>query len=660
QTMPQNSEVPQMQFTPQNGEVPQMQTMPQNSEIPQMQFTPQDSEIPQMQFTPQNGEVPQMQTMPQNSEVPQMQFTPQNGEVPQMQTMPQNSEVPQMQFTPQNSEVPQTQIMPQNSEILQTQFVPQNGETSRVQDEPHDSEIPQPPKMQLMPQGENDLEISEILIQPEFTQNVQETVSDKLSDSSERFEIPVMQPDADTLSDKPADVRDQKVSENTPDSPDVLNNTADPAYTSDVPGQYGKVQTGQGMYIANAPDAEKSVQHENFQHTENNYEASEKQPVDNKESDLFGMPFMYSRDSENAVFTDNPLAKQFEDIFSVLTPKLNSYSSDKQSKGFTMDLMNAMGDERKVKDSFDFSESVIKADPFQLAGLLDFVSTGMGIPPAADMTGSEMLKNIQNVPAPDAGTGRIVFDPEEMIRSGEMEIVSYVPADKNAQSGMSQENMSQSGEKTIDFARTMKSVRDNVRPKYSDEEELVSEVSQMTVEDMDRSAERIDISFERAYAELEMNKAKYGSADEQLFKGISENLSKGKSEFTVKLRPEGLGEILVKLVSEDGGKTVLSMVASSAKTAALLNRDLASLQTSLSQHDVEIENNSVRTAETVMAASSSFSQYDERRQDEGRQQNQFRELRKKIGDISLVNPSFEGETEADIKPDLNPALNITI
>ncbi len=341
----------------------------------------------------------------------------------------------------------------------------------------------------------------------------------------------------------------------------------------------------------------------------------------------------------------NAMTQKLTDIFGIITPE----------------LMN--NDERDRKDSFDFSENVIKADPLQLAGLLDFISTGTGIPEATDISDSQLFKNISESGAMERISERSLFDPEDMIRSGEMEILSYKPAETMQKPVLPKpQNMLENDEKTIDFARTMKSVRENVMPVISDEDDEVKpEIVLMTAEDMNNTAEKIDISFDRAYAEYELNKAKYASADKQLFDGISKNLQKGRSEFTVKLKPEGLGEILVKLVSEDGGKAILSMVTSSAKTAQLLNRDLPMLQSSLNQHNVEIEDNSVKTLETVTASQqSAFTQYDERRQDEGAQQNQFRKIRKKLGNLSVGNVSYENESESISVSAVDSALNITI
>lgn len=396
---------------------------------------------------------------------------------------------------------------------------------------------------------------------------------------------------------------------------------------------------------------------------------SEKLGIVNNNSTVLNNKIMAVNNAQNE---NANLSDKLADIFSVVSPEIIKASAGESGiinnqRKFVIDLLSELNNDEERRDIFDFSESVVKVDPLQLAGLLDVISTGMGIPQAMDVSDNALFKNIDSANAAEKVSGKIIFDPKEMIETGEMEIVSYVPAESKAENKAqkdSQEsnNFTENGEKTIDFARTMKSVKENVKPIVDDDEteKTVDVNPALTAEDMNNIAKKVDISFDRAYAELEMNKVKYGSADQQLFKGIAENLKRGRSEFTVKLRPEGLGEILVKLVSDDGGKTILSMIASSEKTAQLLNRDLASLQSSLNEHNVEIENNGVKTVENVNSSTTSFSQYDERRQDEANQQNQFRHLKSKLGNISVGKASFDNETEPTISNSVDSVLNITI
>jgi len=270
---------------------------------------------------------------------------------------------------------------------------------------------------------------------------------------------------------------------------------------------------------------------------------------------------------------------------------------------------------------------------------------------------NENLKSISSVQS----NQNTAFNPEELLKSGEMEIVSYTPAGSGQGSDalMSDENQDGSdSNNVIDFYRTLKSVKESTGTEKTQKSE---NTVNFNVDDMHKYAENIDISFDRVSAETSMNKAEFDSVEKQLTDGISENLDKGNGEFTVKLKPEGLGEILVKLVQSNEGKMLLTMVASSEKTADILNKDLSSLQSSLNQHNVEIANNSVETAKSVMPLESTFNQYDERRQDEGNQQQQFRNLKSKVKESSAVdNISYDTTIGIIDNRVLDKALNITI
>ncbi len=67
-----------------------------------------------------------------------------------------------------------------------------------------------------------------------------------------------------------------------------------------------------------------------------------------------------------------------------------------------------------------------------------------------------------------------------------------------------------------------------------------------------------------------------------------QNLTTAKNEFTVKLSPEGLGDITVKMV-DAAGKLSLVLTASSYETARLLNAEMATLQSALRPFQPEAE-----------------------------------------------------------------------
>ena len=104
----------------------------------------------------------------------------------------------------------------------------------------------------------------------------------------------------------------------------------------------------------------------------------------------------------------------------------------------------------------------------------------------------------------------------------------------------------------------------------------------------------------------------------QVKTGIKENLLQGKNEFVVKLKPDGLGEITVKLVEADS-KITLSIVTSSPQVAKLINGELAGLRETLRPLNADVhEVVSQADASYAAAQNGQFSQ-----QDMGRQFQQF-------------------------------------
>ncbi|MCI8441165.1 MAG: hypothetical protein HFG27_01340 [Provencibacterium sp.] len=75
---------------------------------------------------------------------------------------------------------------------------------------------------------------------------------------------------------------------------------------------------------------------------------------------------------------------------------------------------------------------------------------------------------------------------------------------------------------------------------------------------------------------------------EQIRTGIREGLLQGKSEFVVRLKPEGLGEITVRLTEGTDGSMTLNLTASTAQTAKLLNQELTGLREALRPYGTEV------------------------------------------------------------------------
>ena len=107
---------------------------------------------------------------------------------------------------------------------------------------------------------------------------------------------------------------------------------------------------------------------------------------------------------------------------------------------------------------------------------------------------------------------------------------------------------------------------------------------------------------------------------EQITDGVKANLNLEKTEFTVKLNPESLGELTLKLV-EENGKMVLDITAASESTAKLLNGDLTALRESLGNINLEIREVTVQAPETV---DESIAQFNMTSQQFSEQQRAFR------------------------------------
>lgn len=80
----------------------------------------------------------------------------------------------------------------------------------------------------------------------------------------------------------------------------------------------------------------------------------------------------------------------------------------------------------------------------------------------------------------------------------------------------------------------------------------------------------------------------------QTLEGLGKGISSGKNEFVVRLKPEGLGEITVKL-AEEGGRISINLIASNENTSKMLSGELASLKASLELGGTKLESIQVQS-----------------------------------------------------------------
>lgn len=136
------------------------------------------------------------------------------------------------------------------------------------------------------------------------------------------------------------------------------------------------------------------------------------------------------------------------------------------------------------------------------------------------------------------------------------------------------------------------------QPQQSDKDEIDVDKLQNELTKLDKTAP-FEIRFKPAG-----NTADTKVLD-QIKDGIKQNISLGKSEFVIKLKPETLGEITVKLV-EEAGKTTLTITAAKEMTAKLINNDLDALKAAVAPMKVEVHDAVVSTNETANGSMQQF------------------------------------------------------
>jgi len=152
---------------------------------------------------------------------------------------------------------------------------------------------------------------------------------------------------------------------------------------------------------------------------------------------------------------------------------------------------------------------------------------------------------------------------------------------------------------------------------YSDAITKVKEMLASTGTNSDDSGDDVDVDV----LQSELIKSKVTTPFELSFKttektsdsnllnqvstSIKQNFSLGKNEFTIKLKPEALGEITIKIV-EEAGKSTLSITTASAQTAKLINNDLAALKQAIAPLNVHVSEAVTHTNESQQGSMQQF------------------------------------------------------
>ena len=142
---------------------------------------------------------------------------------------------------------------------------------------------------------------------------------------------------------------------------------------------------------------------------------------------------------------------------------------------------------------------------------------------------------------------------------------------------------------------------------YEARQKLASMASERMSEPIDVDALQAQVDARRFEPAVNVQKAEQASQPEarnileQLKTGIQENYAANRDEFVVKLKPDGLGEITVKLVQKENS-IALSILASSPQVARLISNEVAALQNALRPLQAEVTQISVAPQAAEAAA----------------------------------------------------------
>ena len=118
---------------------------------------------------------------------------------------------------------------------------------------------------------------------------------------------------------------------------------------------------------------------------------------------------------------------------------------------------------------------------------------------------------------------------------------------------------------------------------------------------------RPEINAESLKATGQMHEQTAGLTS-QIKTGIADNLLQGKQEFVIKLQPDGLGEITVRLSENAGEATMLHLQTANAETAKLINNDLNSLRDAMKPLQIVVESAQPQQTENGTAQNGSQQQ----------------------------------------------------
>ncbi|WP_394925103.1 flagellar hook-length control protein FliK [uncultured Robinsoniella sp.] len=239
----------------------------------------------------------------------------------------------------------------------------------------------------------------------------------------------------------------------------------------------------------------------------------------------------------------------------------------------------------------------------------------------------------------------------EDIRSGEAgrpagEVMSVVYKEGEAAAPKEQDaqNFSGLGKKSEENAESDKPVRAEEKPGF---QELQKRVDSGMYLDQNRVISKN--LYGNTGIQKTLGEQQGASLLNQVKSGIEQGIQKELQHFTIKLKPEGLGEIIVNMVSS-GGKISMSIGVTNAEAQKLLSSELANLKEALQPYNAQVQE--IYHNDTGSMAFTNYQQsfYQQQNQMSGRshyvrQDGSEEEDIYEVGSDMGLTPTYSGDTE---------------
>lgn len=218
-------------------------------------------------------------------------------------------------------------------------------------------------------------------------------------------------------------------------------------------------------------------------------------------------------------------------------------------------------------------------------------------------TPNSMINSTMQQTTANASENRGIASSDETVELMEMfnalgsEVIKPVTSENVSKNVLTQ-NSNATNEEAVNIDSTIKAAKDS--------EKIFVEMEASVVEG--------EADFKKAYRELNANVVNINNVEvkpnvenavaletsnttpdlseykvvEQVSVSINEQLAKAQDEFVIKLKPEGLGEVVVKLVN-NGGNIEVNLITNNLQTKNYLSEQIGNLRDSLQSLDTQIK-----------------------------------------------------------------------